>query len=165
MFDSILFYFIRNKNKNPILRMQYPSFTRIWVCIVSLFSSFKASFFSHQGQWIFSTVTTVDDWLSHWMFWLTYHQRGWPVVQISVIIGSSNPSLCIFSIWWVAGWHRSIRRPPRPEDDDRNNIDKHRDNGDHYGAVEKNTGESNRADCYPIPFANTTIWYVVAAMV
>ena len=72
----------------------------------------------------------------------------------------------------VAGWHHSIRRPPRPEDDDRNDVNEHcddndddNDDDDHGGAVETNEGESDRADCYLALFANTTIWYVVAAMV
>ena len=60
MFDSVLFYFISNQNQNLKLRMQYPSFTRIWVCIVSLFSSFKASFF----------LTKDKDFFCH------YHRRG-----------------------------------------------------------------------------------------
>ena len=64
-----------------------------------------------------------------------------------------------------------MRRPPCPQDDDRDDVDEHRnnDNGndddDHRGTVETNAGESNRADCYLSPFDNTTIWYVVAAMV
>ena len=57
-----------------------------------------------------------------------------------------------------------------PQDDDRNDIDKHRDDdGDedenHRGAVEMNSGDSDRYDCYLAPFHNTTIWYVVTAMV
>ena len=45
-----------------------------------------------------------------------------------------------------------MRRPPRPQDNDRDNVDKHRDNDDgdnnddHHGPVETNAGESNRAD-------------------
>ena len=54
----------------------------------------------------------------------------WHVVQIAVVIGHSNPRLCIFAIWWVAGWQRSIRRPPHPKDGDRNDVDKHRDDDD-----------------------------------
>ena len=64
-----------------------------------------------------------------------------------------------------------MRRPPRPHDDDRDDVDEHRDNdnGDddveHCGALEKKSEESNGADCYLAPFNNTTIRYVVAAMV
>ena len=78
----------------------------------------------------------------------------WPVVQIIVVIGHSKPSLYIFAIWRVAGWQRSIRRPPCPEDDDRNVVDEHRDNDDndddeeHRGAVETIAGEIDGADCY-----------------
>ena len=103
----------------------------------------------------------------------------WPVVRIAVIIGNSNPSLCIFAIWRVARWQRSIRRRRRPEDDDRNDVDKHHNNDDddddddndddddddHRGAVETIAGESDGADCYLALFDNTTIRYVVAAMV
>ena len=45
-----------------------------------------------------------------------------------------------------------MRRPPLPQDEDRNNIDKHRDDdggnkdNDHRGAVETNAEESDRAD-------------------
>ena len=38
----------------------------------------------------------------------------WPVVWITVVVGNSNPSLCIFAMWWVAGWQRPIGRPPPP---------------------------------------------------
>ena len=42
-------------------------------------------------------------------------------------------------------------RPPRPQDNDRNDVDKHRNDGDgddddHCGAVETNTGERDEAD-------------------
>ena len=56
MFDSVLFYFIRNKNKGLILRMQYPSFTKLLVRIVFLFSSFKASFFFSKDNGFFSPL-------------------------------------------------------------------------------------------------------------
>ena len=45
-----------------------------------------------------------------------------------------------------------MRRPPRPQDDDRDDIDKHcnddnsNDNDYHCGAVEMNAGESDGAD-------------------
>ena len=61
-----------------------------------------------------------------------------------------------------------MKRPPRPQDDDIGDVDEHRgdDNGDgHCGAVETNAGESDGADCYLVLFNNTTIRYVVAAMV
>ena len=64
-----------------------------------------------------------------------------------------------------------MRRPPCPQDDDRGDVDKHRkdDDGDnsydHHGAVEMNAGESNRANFYLALFGNTTIQYVVAAIV
>ena len=88
------------------------------------------------------------------MFWLPYHPSVWPIVQITVIIGHSNPSLCIFAIWQVTGWQWSIRRPPSPKDNDRKEVDKHRDDDDddnddeHREAMETITGESDRADCY-----------------
>ena len=68
----------------------------------------------------------------------------------------------------MAGWQRSIRRPPHPQDDDRDVVDKNRDdddgddNDDHRGAVEINAGESDGADCYLALFANRTFRYVVA---
>ena len=64
-----------------------------------------------------------------------------------------------------------MRRPSRPQDDNRDDVNGHRDddgggdNDDHHGAVETNAGESDRANCYLAPFNNTTIRYVVAAMV
>ena len=64
-----------------------------------------------------------------------------------------------------------MRRPPRPQDDNRDDVDEHRDgkngdnNDDHRGAVETNAGERDRANCYLALFNNTTIWHVVAAMV
>ena len=59
MFDSILFYFNRNKNLNSILCMQYPSFTRIWICIV--FYHPLRNFFLSKDNGHFFTVTAVDD--------------------------------------------------------------------------------------------------------
>ena len=62
-------------------------------------------------------------------------------------------------------------RPSCPKDYDRDDVDEHRnddddnDDEDHHGAVETNARESDRADCYLALFANTTIQYVVAAMV
>ena len=60
-----------------------------------------------------------------------------------------------------------MRRPPFPQDDDCDNDDDDDDDDDdeHRRAVETNTGESNRDDCYLEPFDNTTIRFVVAAMV
>ena len=89
----------------------------------------------------------------HLMSWLPYHPWVWHVFWIAVIIVNSYHSLCIFSIWWVTGRQRSIRRPPCPEDDNRNDIDEHRDNDnddndDHCGAVETIAGESDGAKCY-----------------
>ena len=71
----------------------------------------------------------------------------------------------------MAGWQRSTRRPPRPQDYDGDDVDEHRDENDgnddddHYGAVETNAGEIDGADCYLAPFDNTMILYVVVAMV
>ena len=64
-----------------------------------------------------------------------------------------------------------MRRPPRLHDDDRNDVDGHRnddnddDNYNHRGAVETNTGESNGSDCYLSLFDNTKVQYVVEVMV
>ena len=64
-----------------------------------------------------------------------------------------------------------MRSPPYLQDDDRDDVDEHRndndgdDNDDHCVAVEPNAGESNGANYYMAPFDNTTIWYVVEAMV
>ena len=65
----------------------------------------------------------------------------------------------------MSGWKRSIRRPPCPQDNDRDDVDKHRGNDNQRGAVETNVGESDGADCYLAPFDSTMIWYVVSAMV
>ena len=72
----------------------------------------------------------------------------------------------------MAGWQQSIRRPPRPKDDDRDDVDEHCDNNDdddeddnHRRAVETNAGESDWANCYLALFTKKTIQYVVAAMV
>ena len=51
----------------------------------------------------------------------------------------------------MTGWNRSTRRPPRPQDDDVDDVGEHRnkngdDNDDHCGAVETNAGESDGAD-------------------
>ena len=159
------------KYLNLILRMKYHSFTRFWVRIVFLFSFFKGKFVSLQVQWLFFTVTTVDNWLFLYIFLLPYYPRVWPVVQISVIIGNSNSSLHIFTVLRLVGWKLSTRRPPCPWEDDHNDVDEHRDddNGNnddgHCGSVDTSTGESNGAYCYMLPFNNATIRYVVAAMV
>ena len=62
-----------------------------------------------------------------------------------------------------------MKRPPCPQDEDRDNVDKQCDDDnkddDHCGAVETNAGESDGDNCYLAPFDNTTIWYVVATMV
>ena len=64
-----------------------------------------------------------------------------------------------------------MRRPPCPQDNDRDSFDEHCDNDDgdddedHRGAVETNTGERDGTDCYLATFDNTTIRYVVVAMV
>ena len=65
-----------------------------------------------------------------------------------------------------------MRRPSCPQDDDRDDVNKHHnngnngeDNGNHCGAVETNAGEIDGDDCYLAPLKNITIQYVVAAMV
>ena len=42
-----------------------------------------------------------------------YHPWVWHVVRIAVTISNSIPSLRVFTMWRVAGWQRSTRRPPR----------------------------------------------------
>ena len=76
----------------------------------------------------------------------------------------------MFTVWQVEGLQRSMRSTTRPQDYNRNDVDKHCDeNGDedddHHGTVETNTGKSYRANFYLAPFDNTTIRYAVAAMV
>ena len=50
-----------------------------------------------------------------------------------------------------------MRRPPRPQDDNRDDVEEHRNNDDrddndnHHRAVEINSGESNGFDCYLAP--------------
>ena len=92
--------------------MQYHSFTRIWVRILFLFHPFKESFFPLQGQRTFSAVMTVDNCLFHQTYRIPYQPRVLPLVWIAVHIGNSIPSFCIFTFWRVAGWRRSMRRPP-----------------------------------------------------
>ena len=64
-----------------------------------------------------------------------------------------------------------MRSPPCPQDDDRDDVDKHRDdderndNDDHRGAVETNAGESNGYYCHLALFNNTPFRYVVEAIV
>ena len=70
-------------------------------------------FFSLQGQWLFFTVTTVDDWPFRRTYWFPHHPQVWPVVRIAVTIGNSIPSLRIFTILQVAVWQRSMRRLPQ----------------------------------------------------
>ena len=77
------------------------------------FSSFQGKFFSIQGHWPFFTVTTVDYCLFHGIYRFSYRPWVWSLVQIAVTIGNSIPSLCIFTIWPVVVWQRSMRRPPR----------------------------------------------------
>ena len=57
MFDSILFYFNRNKNQISILCMQYPSFTRIWVRIDFYFIILEGKFFLSKDNGPFSPLT------------------------------------------------------------------------------------------------------------
>ena len=92
--------------------MHYDSFTRIRVRIVSIFHPLRQVFFSPRTRFFF-TVTTFEDWLFHRTYQFLYHTRVRPFVQISVTIRSSIPGLCIFTIWRVVGWQRSMRRPPR----------------------------------------------------
>ena len=61
----------------------------------------------------FFTVATVGDCLLHRTCRFPYHPQLWPLVRIAVTISNSIPSHCIFTIWRVAGWQRSVRRPPR----------------------------------------------------
>ena len=64
-----------------------------------------------------------------------------------------------------------MRRTPLPQDDNRDDVDKHHDKYDgndddkHRGAVETNTGESDGADCYLEPFDKIEIRYVEVSMV
>ena len=64
----------------------------------------------------------------------------------------------------MAGWQRSIRRPPRPKDNNRNNNEDDNDDN-HRGEVETNAREGEESNCYLAPFHNTIIQYVVAAIV
>ena len=73
------------------------------------FSSFQGRFFSLQGKWHFFTVTNVEDFL----FRRTYRFPYRPHVRIVFTIGNSVPSRRIFTIWHVAVWQRSMRRPLR----------------------------------------------------
>ena len=122
---------------------------RIWVCIAFYFIILEGKFFSHQGQWLFVTVNSVNDGIFHHLSWQPYHLWAWPVVWISVIIGHSNFSLYNFAICWVTRWQWCIRRPPCPEEDNRDNVYEHRDDDDeHHGAAETIAVESDGSNCY-----------------
>ena len=78
----------------------------------SFFILLRQVFFSSKTLDFF-TITTVDDWLFRRTYSFPYHPRVWLVVRIAVTIGNSIPRLRIFTIWRVAGWQRSMRRPPQ----------------------------------------------------
>ena len=61
MFDSILFYFNRNKNQISILRMLYLPFTRIWVRIVFYFIILEGKKNFQQEQSRFFAYLSIDD--------------------------------------------------------------------------------------------------------
>ena len=73
-FIYCLFYFIINKNQKSILCMHCPSFTRIWVCIVFLSSSLKASFFlsKDNGPFSPSTPSTIDFFIKYFGYLITH---------------------------------------------------------------------------------------------
>ena len=108
------------------------------------------------------------------LFWQPYHPWVWPVIQISVIIGHSHPIPFIFAICRVVGWQQSIRRPTWPKDDDRDNVDKHRDDDkdddvdDHHGACPKDYDCNNifehRDDDNDNDDDDRTFCYVVAGI-
>ena len=149
--------------------MQYPSFTRIWVRIVFLLSSFKASLFLSKDNGPFSPLppSTIDFFIKYTDYLITHE------CDLSFgLLSSSDKKPLYFVIWRVAAWQQYIRRHPRPEDDDRNGVDEHRndddndyDNDDHCRAVETIAGESDGAYYYLALFANRTIRYGVAVMV
>ena len=77
------------------------------------FSYFQSMFFLSPRTMAFFTITPVGDYLFHRNYIFPYRPRVWPLVQIAVTIGNSIPSLRTFLIWRVAGWQRSMRRPPQ----------------------------------------------------
>ena len=76
------------------------------------FSSFQGKFCVSPSTMAPFSVTAADAFLFHGIYQFPHLPRVWPLVRIAVTIGNSIPSLSIFTIWRVAGWQRSMRRPP-----------------------------------------------------
>ena len=116
--------------------MQYYSNTWIWVRIVLFFILSWQVFLSPRTMDFF-TVTTVNNCLFHQTYWFTYCPRVWPIVHIAVTIGNSISSLCVFTMWQVAGWQRSMRKPPhiRMQNGPPFTIDRSSPGGDLRGGV------------------------------
>ena len=171
MFDSILFYFITYKNQNLILRIQYPSFTKLWAHIAFLFSYLLGTCFSsprtsaffhhyHRLRLTFPlkclitlstmSVTCCSDHFHRLQFKpkpsYFHHFAGNRVAAVHEE-ASLTPRRQLRRCWWTPKQQWRGRR--------RN----------HCGAVETNAGESDGDNCYMEPFHNTTIRYVVSAMV
>ena len=77
------------------------------------FSSFKGKFFLSPRTMNFFTITTVNYCRFRGIYWFPHSPQVWPLVRIAVTIRNSIPSLRSFTIWWVAGWQSSMRRPPK----------------------------------------------------
>ena len=148
------FYLIEIKIKFQYYVCSILHFLEFEFALLFILSSLKAIIFLSKDNGPFSPLTPsmMDSFTK--TIWQPYHPWVWPVVLITVMIGHSNPSLFIFAIWRVAGWQRSIKRPPCPEDDNCDNGDEHcdedngEDNNDHHRAVETIAVERDGADCY-----------------
>ena len=71
----------------------------------------------------------------------------------------------------MEAWQWYVRKHPSPQDDEHDDFDEHRnddncdDNVDHCREVVANAIESDWTNCYLVPLDNTTIRFVVEAMV
>ena len=107
-----------NKSNFYFLRLQIEIEQYVYSIIYLLkFYSVLFSFFMLSRQvflsprkWLFFAV---NECLFHGIFRFPHCPRVWALVQIAVTIGNSIPSLFIFTICWVAGWQRSMWKPPQ----------------------------------------------------
>ena len=75
------------------------------------FSSFEGKCSLSPKTMALFTFTTVNYCLFHLTYRFPYRPRVWPLVRDAGTIVNSIPRLCIFTIWRVEGWQRSMRKP------------------------------------------------------
>ena len=77
------------------------------------FSSFQGKFFSFsKDNGLFSPLPPSMIVFPNRTYQFPHCPRMWQLVRIVLNIWNSISSLCIFTIWRVAGWQQSMRRPP-----------------------------------------------------